>query len=279
MNLNDGENIKLRHHDGFGIPDFSQLTAGSAGVDGDYWLGVRYPARTVSLDVVLMAPGLALLQNLREVVIERLNPTVYSGTLKFSQANGTVRWFDCVLAESLPMPTIQHVGGVAMMLTLRFRSVRGPFLYDPTLQEVPVASGSNLSSGTFMSGGFEFPFLLSQSGEFESATLTYDGHVPTPVELMLYGPAIEPVFRNETLDRVVGFGGSGLNLPQGGLLTVNMDPRERDVVFQGFNGWPYLRESEFWWLQPGPNSLSFEVGGTDENTLLLMRYYRRYLGV
>jgi hypothetical protein len=233
----------------------------------------------VTLDLTLYANGLAALQNLRRSVIEALNPTTRSGTLKFTQANGDERWFDCVLAESLPMPTTQHVGRHAMMLTLRFRSVGEPFLYDPITQEYEVASGLGGSSGNFMGGGFQFPFVLSQSGVFNEVVLTYDGDVPTPVEITLYGPGIEPVLRNDTLGREVGFAGSGLSLPTGGVLAVNMDPRQRDVIFQGLSGWPYLRQSGFWWLRPGPNALSFEVSGSDANTLLVMRYRKRFLGV
>jgi hypothetical protein len=45
------------------------------------------------------------------------------------------------------------------------------------------------------------------------------------------------------------------------------------------SGWAYLRESGFWWLQPGPNHLSFEVSGSNVNTLLVMTYRNRYLGM
>lgn len=278
LDLNDGVNIKLRHHDGFGVPEFQHAVVTSPGLQGDYWFGVRYPARIVTLDVTLYADGLAQLQNLRRQVIAALNPTVYSGTLKLVQANGVERWFDCVLAESLPMPTNQHVAQRAMMLTLRFRSVRDPFLYDPVPKTYLVEPGM-VSSGNFMLGGFQFPFALSQSGVFNEVVLTYEGDVPTPVEITLYGPGVEPVMRNETLDRSIGFLGSGLTLAEGGVLYVNTDIRERDVLAAGLNGWPYLRESGFWWLQPGPNELTFELGGSSPETNLIMRYFDRFLGI
>jgi hypothetical protein len=281
LDLNDGVNIKLRHHDGFGIPEFQHAVTASPGLDGDYWFGVRYPPRIVTLDLTLYASGLIALENLRRTVISKLNPTGRSGKLKITQTNGTVRWFDCVLAESLPMPTTQHIGQRAMNLTVRFRSVGEPFLYDPVDKEYTVASGASGAGGNFMlgKGGMGFPFLLSQSGVFNEVVMTNPGDVPTPVEITLYGPGIEPVLRNDTLGRAVGFAGSGLNLPSGQMLVVNMDPRERDVTFQGLNGWPYLRESGFWWLEPGANDLSFEVSGSNQYTLLVMRYRERYLGL
>jgi hypothetical protein len=279
LDLNDGVSIKLRHHEGFGMPDFQHATISSPGLSGDYWFGVRYPARIVTIDVTLFAAGLAALQNLRRQVIDVLNPSVYTGTLKLVQVNGVERWFDCVLAESLPMPTNQHVGQRAMMLTLRFRSVREPFLYDPVPKQYLVAAGAASASTAFMMGGFRFPFHLSQSGVFNALVLTYQGQVPTPVEIVLTGPGIEPILRNDTLGRSVSFVGSGLTLVAGGTLDVDMDPRDRDVLVYGGNGWPYLRESGFWWLQPGPNSLSFEVSGSAPATQLVMTWRDRYLGV
>ena len=279
IDLNDGAKIKLRHHDGFGIPEFQHAVSPSPGIDGDYWFGVRYPPRIVTVDVTLFADGLAALQNLRREIITALNPTVFAGTLEMVQVNGTARRFDCVLAETLPMPTTQHIGQKAMMLTLRFRSVGEPFLYDPVPQVYSVRSGTG-NPGNFMVGGFSFPFRLSQSGVFNQVVMTYQGDVPTPVTLTLYGPGLEPVFRNDTLGRIVSFERSGFELPKDGTLIVDMDPRHRSVTFQGGqNGWPYLRESGFWWLQPGPNSLTFEVGGSTPDTLLTMTYFRRYLGV
>jgi hypothetical protein len=279
LDLNDGVNIKLRHHDGLGIPEFQHASTTPPGLDGDYWFGVHYPPRVISLDLVLYAPGLGALENLRASIIDKLNPTIYSGTLKITQVNGVERWIDCVLSESLPMPSTQHIAQHAMMLTVRFRTVTDPFLYDPTLQTYTVASGMAGSSGNFMQGGMRFPFVLSQSGVFNEVVMTYQGHVPTPVAITLYGPGIEPVLRNDTLGRSVGFLGSGLNLPTAGVLSVNMDPRNRDVEYQGLSGWAYLRESGFWWLQPGPNHLSFEVSGSNVNTLLVMTYRNRYLGM
>lgn len=278
LDLNDGANIKLRHHDGFGIPEFQHAVSPSPGIDGDYWFGVRYPPRILTLDVTLFADGLLALQNLRRTLISALNPTIRTGRLELTQVNGLARRFDCVLAETLPMPTTQHVAQHAMMLTLRFRSVGEPFLYDPVPQPYTVVSGT-AAPGNFMVTGFSFPFRLSQSGTFNQVVMTYQGDVPTPVAITVYGPAIEPVFRNDTLGRTVSFVGSGLTLPKDGTLTVDMDPRNRDVIYQGGNGWPYLRESGFWWLQPGPNALSFEIGGSTPDTRLVMTYRRRYLGL
>jgi Phage tail protein RIFT-related domain len=279
LDLNDGVNIKLRHHDGFGIPEFQHAVSPSPGIDGDYWFGVRYPPRIVTVDVTLYADGLGALQNLRREVISKLNPTVRTGRLEMVQANGVARRFDCVLAESLPMPTTAHIGQRAMMLTLRFRSTGEPFLYDPAEQAYTAVSGT-AAPGNFMVTGFSFPFRLSQSGVYNQVTMNYQGDVPTPVEITVYGPGLDPVFSNETLGRRVSFLGSGLLLgDRFSTLVVDMDPRHRDVIYQGGNGWPKLRESGFWWLVPGPNVLTFEISGSTNETLLMMRYRRRYLGV
>jgi Phage tail protein RIFT-related domain/Siphovirus-type tail component, C-terminal domain len=277
FDLNDMVNTKLRHHDGFGIGEFAHTTAASPGLHGDFWFGVKYAARTLTVDVILMAAGLGALQTLRARLIDVLNPSVFSGRLELIQANGAALYFDCVLAESLPMPTFQHIGQRGMTLSLRFRSTGAPFFYSPVAQQYTVNPG--VAAGNFMVGGFTFPFTLSQSGVFNEVVLTYPGHVPTPVEIRFYGPGIEPVMRNQTLGRTIGFLGSGLSLGQGTLLYINTDPRYRDVTVPGVNGWSYLRESGFWWLQPGPNRLSFELGGSTPATYLTMTYLNRYLGV
>jgi hypothetical protein len=277
LDLNDGVKIKLRHHDGFGIPEFQHAVVPSPGIHGDYWFGVKYPARTVTLDLVLYAASLSALQNLRAEVIDTLNPSVYTGILKVTQANGITRHLDCVLAESLPMPTNQHVGQRSMLLSVRFRTVGAPFFYDPIKKTHTVPPGS--SAGNFMVGGFVFPFTLTQSGVYSEAVLAYAGHVPTPVEINLYGPGLDPILRHETLNRTISFLGSGLTLPPGGVLYVNTDPRARNVQVGALSAWPYLRESGFWWLQAGENRISFELGGTSPTTTLVMTYYDRYLGL
>jgi len=277
LDLNDGVKIKLRHHDGFGIPEFQHATVPSPGIHGDYWFGVKYPSRTVTLDLVLYAASLAALQNLRAEIIDKLNPSVFTGILKVTQANGVTRHLDCVLAESLPMLTTQHVGQRSMMLSVRFRSVGSPFFYDPLLKSYNIAPGS--TQGNFMIGGFAFPFTLAQSGVYSSGDLIYNGHVPTPVQISVYGPGLDPIMRNETLGRTISFSGSGLNIAVGGVLYVNTDPRARDVQIGGLTAWPYLRESGFWWLQSGVNRISFELGGTAVGTNLVMSYYDRYLGL
>lgn len=287
LDLNDGVNIKLRHHDGFGIPELEHAVSGSPGVAGDYWFGVQYPARTISLDLVLYANSLAALQNLRASVISAFNPSLYSGTLKLTQTNGVQRWMYCALAESLPMPTTQHVGQRAMLLTIRLRSIAEPFWFDPVLKQQTVITGVG-TTGNFMVSGFQFAFTITQAGAYTDTTIEYPGQVPTPVEVTLNGPGIEPVLRNVTLGRAVGFIGSGLSIVQGEQLYVNMDPRARAVLYgvpdpgtgkPTGNGWPYLRESSFWWLQPGANALRFEVSGSAAPTSLTMKYYERYLGV
>lgn len=276
LDLSDGVSYKLRHHDGFGMPPFDPITVSVPTIEGDFWLGSHFNARVVTIDLVLNADTLAALQARRAEIISAVNPR-HQGTLTLTQSNGVVRAFDCALGAQASMPTSQHIGRSHMGLQLQFRSVGNPALYDPVKQSLIISTAGSLG----FSFPWQFPFQLARSQVYAQPVVNNPGDLETPVEITLTGPGQEPIFRNDTLNQRVSFAGgvAPFFIAQGGNLYLSMDQRRRRVQRYGVDIWNALTEADFWTLQPGANSLFFDIGATTTDTVLKIEWYNRYLGV
>jgi hypothetical protein len=276
LDLSDNVNYKFRHHEGFGIGDFDHTAVDVPTLDGDYWFGTRFKTRTVTVDIVINATNLASLQTKRGQLLSALNPHPYSGKLTLTQSNGVVRCLDCVLSSTLPMPTSQHIGRAHMALSLQFRSVGSPFLYDPVQQSTTITP-----SGGGFTFPWQFPFVLAQSQIYAAPVINNPGDVPTPVEINLTGPALNPIFQNSTTGQTFSFSGglANVDINPGGILYINTDPRKRRVQLYGVDAWDKLVAADFWGLNAGANNLFFDIGNTTVATSLVISWFNRYLGV
>jgi len=283
LDLNDGINFRVLHHDGLGISEFDHFSTGVPELDGEYWHGLRYKVKVITLDIHVKATTFIELENKKRLLIDTFNPSLVNvragrvGILRVQQANGTSVQFQCVLHEQATMPTAQHIGQANARYIFRFRSVKEPFLYEVEEQEI-VYTGD--SSGVGLSFPISLPFRVGSSGIFQSPVLNNNGHVETPVIIDLEGPATSPILENVTLGRRLAFARAGntTTLTAGQHLVINTDPFAESVEIDGVSRWDKLSEAEFWQLAVGANELSFDIGGTSAATRVTLTYQRRYLG-
>jgi hypothetical protein len=265
--------FRLLHHEGFAVGDFEHIATAAIDGHGDFWLDARAKERISSLDILLQASSLTGLEALRRQLIAILNPLRGSGTLYLVTGSGDVRAFDCVLAESLPLPTASHIGGRRMRTIVRLRSVGLPFLYDAALRSVSVPAPG---TGTFILP-VTLPATLASSTVGVQMVLSNDGDVPTPVRITVVGPAVTPKLRNLTTGESIEF---ALTIAPASPLYVDTDPRVPVVTLYGAPAWSYLTRAEFWQLQPGANTIEIAFSGTSATqTTATVAWNERFLGV
>lgn len=275
----DGQVIDLSNppymmvgHDGFGIGDFTQTWVSPPGLHGSYLYDTQMEAKVVTLEFEVHDVGVIERQNDRRTIQRMFNPLLGPGRIRVEQVNGVTREMHAVLSESMPMPTDDQMGVGAAHFLARFKSHGIPGVYDPTPVSVPITSGP---PGNF-TFPWSFPLTLSQSGFFNRIVVNNDGDLDTNVHIVLNGPMINPAFVNETTGE--RFSLNPLTLVVGQQLVIDTDPNALVVQIGGNDAWQYVYDAEFWMLQPGANSILFDIGGTDVNTTGTMTYYTYYHG-
>jgi hypothetical protein len=277
----DGEVINLSDppymtfgYDGFGIGEFESTTVSPPGVDGEWWYNTRMGAKVMSVDFGYFGQGVSERQDSRRTLVRLFNPLLGPGVLKLQQVNGLVREIDCILAESLPLPSDEFLGAGGYRTVVRFKSHGTPAFRDGVLQTAPVNSTSSPPSFTFP---WTFPRVFAQSGFFSLVNVTNAGDINTPVRITLSGPMIDPKFINNTSGKTLSM--VGLSLTSSDNLVIDTSPDKYVVQVNGVDAWQYLHDAEFWDLVPGENAILFDVGGTNViSTVGSVSWYNLYLG-
>lgn len=266
-NLSDGVSWIWTGHDGFGVDSLEHLAIQTPGTNGDYWLGLRQPERIVSLDLQPMADSEAAYEARRAQLLSLLTRP---GTLEIVLEDMSAWRLDCVLAGSLGMGRSSR-GAYLPELAVDLRSRGLPYWYaaTPTSVTVPAVAGVYLP--------IQLPAQLPQSGIYATYAANNPGHVPTPVEIVLTGPASGPRFINTTTGRTIGL--NNLVLTAGSRLVLNTHPHSRRVQVDNVDRWDFLTETSFWPLAEGLNSIMLDVGGTGPGTTLTLLWYERRRGI
>lgn len=271
INLSDPPYM-VEAYDGFGIGEFDHTTVSPPGSHGEYWYDTRMAAKVLSITYVYIGDGVVERLNARRDVVRLFNPLMGPGVLRIAQANGITRDIDCILAESLPLPSEEFLGPGSYRTVVRFKSHGVPAFRDPTLNSIAVAGGT--SSSTYFP--WSFPRTFAQSGFFYRVQVTNVGDIDTPVRLTMRGPLNAPIFRNETTGKTVSL--PSLVLGIGDVLLIDTDPTKYVVQVNGVDRWDLLSDTDFWDLVPGINTILFDIGGGTINTGGTLEWYTRELG-
>lgn len=277
----DGETVNLSvlpyttlSHDGFGIGEFQSTEVAPPGGHGSYWVDTRMDAKVVTIEFSYTGAGVPEQQGSRRNVIRLFNPLLGPGVLRIDQVNGVSLEMRAILAESLPLPVEEGAPPGYYRTLVRFKSDGIPALYDPIVQSLVL--NFDVSVGNF-SFPWSFPRMFAQSGLAASPVIDYIGDIETPVRIEIHGPAINPLFRNETTDRTIAL--TGLTLTAGQVLIIDTDPSAYVVQVDGVDVWNYLSDIDMWGLVPGENTITLDIGGTVAGvTTGSIQWYNRYLG-
>jgi hypothetical protein len=231
-------------------------------------------AKILTLEYQCNKPGVAEKLLARREVIRLFNPLLGPGVLSVETVSGEEYEIDCILAESLPLPSEEFVGVGSYATRVRLKSHGIPAFRDPTI---------NVHTFDFVGspGNFFFPWsfprVFAQSGFANNPTINNEGDIDTPVRIELTGPFIDPVLTNSTSGRTISM--VGLTVLDGQTLVIDTDPNNYVVQVDGTDVWNYLGSANFWGLGIGDNQLVIDIGGTTVDTVGSIQWYTRYLGI
>lgn len=277
----DGEVINLSDppymtygYDGFGIGEFQSTTVAPPGQHGEWWYDTRMDAKVLSVDFGYFGDGVVERQDSRRAVVRAFNPLLGPGVLRLEQVNGSIREIDCILAESLPLPSDEFLGSGGYRTVVRFKSHGIPAFRDGVLN-------TQSMNAVVLPGNFVFPWsfprVFAQSGFFSARTITNGGDIETPVRIVMSGPMIDPKFINNTTGRIISMVGLSLSASDG--LVIDTNPDGYTVQVNGVDTWQYLHDADFWDLVSGDNDVVFDVGGTAVGqTTASISWYNRFIG-
>ncbi|MEE1076253.1 MAG: phage tail family protein [Acutalibacteraceae bacterium] len=133
---------------------------------------------------------------------------------------------------------------------------------------------------------FSFPLVFDDTVCFAenrtTATIDYNGSVPTPVTLTLIGNVLSPVIKNETTGEQIEV--ADVELTENDTLTINTKKGAKSVTLykDGMTSSAFnlvTASSVFWQLQPGKNVISLtSLKGVTASTLIIA-YVNMYGGV
>lgn len=275
INLSDAPYM-IEGYDGFGIGEFQHTTVAPPGGHGEYWYDTRMEAKILTVMFAYHGEGVPERQDSRRAIVRLFNPLIGPGVLRLDQVNGVSLEIDCILAESLSLPSDDFLGVGGYRAVVRFKSHGIPAFRDPVINTLPMNAQPSTGNFTFP---WSFPRVFAQSGFFNTSDINNIGDIETPVRITMTGPLIDPVFRNNTTGKALGF--TGLTLVAGDGLVIDTDPANYVVQVNGIDAWQYLQSenTEFWDLAPGSNKVVFDVGGTNVvSTTGNISWYTRYLG-
>jgi hypothetical protein len=263
----------LYEYDGFGISDFVHTTVAPPQLHGEYWQDTRMEAKVMTVEFGYTGDGVPERQSSRREVVRLFNPLLGPGVLRLDQVNGISREIRCILAESAPLPSSEFAGVGHYRTLVRFKSDGIPALVDPTINTFVLDFAG--TPGTFLFP-WTFPKVYAQSGFATSPIVTNLGDIETPIRIEIHGPALNPIFRNDTSNQVISL--QGLTLALGQVLVIDTDPAAYVVQRDGTDVWNYLVSADMWGLAPGDNHLVFDIGGTTVSTTGTLQWYTRELG-
>jgi hypothetical protein len=220
----------------------------------------------------------------RDLLIQTLktafNPKDKLGLLTLTLGGGILRSIWCIpngepycLPGTARRPTRQIV-------QVKLRAPR-PFFFDPEIKTATLAS---------FSGGLSFPFRTPWTFGTASSTVTItnNGNVPTPVIITFHGDLTNPrVDITNIKDGIetTKFIKAVMTLAAGEVLRIDTSLGQHKVEYivgsSNTNGFQYLdSESEFFWLMPGDNLISFSSSSAiGASATCSIEYFEQYIGV
>ncbi len=260
--LNDETIFKLQELRGVGIPPLIHETVKTPSRRGAQYVGMVFEERFLIVRLAVIGTSIANRQVHRRTLVNKLNPKVGQGTLKWTP-DATVYAIDCYVESGLGFG--RHRSDLLEFVTISFRCP-DPAWYNPAEQ----------TSAFAITGGLQIPMAIPMtiSTLAESQVINNTGDLATYPTITIPGAFTNPTITNVTTGKVIAF--SGLTVAGGETLVVDMDAQTAKV-----DGTSVMDKrtsaSEAWPLEPGINTVKFETS-TGQATATVA-WYVRFLGV
>jgi len=222
--------------------------------DGDTFLSNNFITRDIVINGMIMLDTCEI-EDTKEELARIFNPKL-PATLVYT--NGTITKECSVnLRRSIRYAQANDRKGVNYQAFQLLMTAHNPFWLDIDYSSKILALSVP---------AFEFPLIAEPTFEFETegtnrATITNNGDVVTPVEIVFTGPANKPKILNETTEEYIEV---NKNLNIGETLTITTDFGNKKVIFNDgtndVNAFGLIElDSVFWQLQRGENVISYSA--------------------
>ncbi len=268
IDLNDGVSYMTLEFDGVGDLDPDIFSEEMPSEDGALLLGTRLPPRIVTARMLVMGTSFA-----ERIAAERrlgavLSPRRGEGTLAVAYPDGVVREISAVRQSGTNWSADGVIGPAGRRVALSY------FCASPHFRAT---------------GRTEIAFA-AQSGSAPKLntayTLAYDGTAPTPVEITVNGPAVNPYVRCVGPDGVTRTVGIAYTVPTGSSVVFNFTPGNKritlnpdtsNVDLRGFATTVSGADSEFWNLQrKGDHTITIYESTPSGTATATLAFYPRF---
>lgn len=252
------------------MPPIEMSTESIPGEDGARSRQVRYLPRVIDIDCqVVGATRQETLSKLADIA-RSLSPKLGFGSLRVTREDGSARELACILAGGMADTGNGGEDERVVPLTLTFRAM------DPYWYSVSTTTASFSSEGATNFFPFGFPFTVSSSAVFATASATNTGDVEAWPMWTIEGPGAELVLSNITTGKSLSMNHT---FAAGELLIIDTAPGAKTVISgAGTNLYGSLNNtSSLWALAPGLNSIGISMVGTSADTRVSVEWHQRYV--
>lgn len=277
-----GELIQLKSNGSFRLLDFIGAGQVNADVqtqkapyqDGATYLDSLLDPRSLTLEIGLFAADQTEIYEHRRTLSRVFNPKLGEGILRYEYAGG-VKEIHATVEQAPHFPT----GGDNRVTTFQRCMVNllcpNPFWLDR------FKTSKQMS---FLMGGLSFPLNLGSGFSQRSFRRTFvnNGDVSTPLEIVFYGPAINPVIQNNTTGEIIRV---NRTLTDTDKLIIDTTFGKKSVVIEEEDGnrtnvfnWIDL-SSSFFQFVVGNNEIEYNSNNDSQKSKVMISYKNRYIGV
>ncbi|MBS6510086.1 MAG: phage tail family protein [Clostridiales bacterium] len=277
--LEKGPPFVLEKVTGTGAEDATLLTSEPAFVDGKYFHGLYMGDREITASVHIYGKDRKALYENRQKLMALLSPGQFKegkmGILEYQ--NDYIKVWIPAIVKKGPQP------------------VNRQGLYHTSVQIVfycPDSDWRGMSQQAariaYVDGGMEFPLEIDHESGVRFGARGYAGSIynfgdkPTPVEVTITGPAVNPEVRKVATGEYIRV---KRELFAGDVLSIQTDPQQMQVTITRASGsvekaMGYLdATSTFLQLEPGENKLQYFSEDDSTASEIIVRAYDRYGGV
>jgi hypothetical protein len=263
---------------GFDAPAYTLTYDELPALDGGQARHVRATARDVFLPLYLEGPDRPGALALKRGLLASISPTLGACRLTVTEGDGSARYLDAYYVSGAEGDEGQEISGTTWFkYGLQMRAL-DPYWY----------SGGSITR-TFGSSGdtpvpfFESPFLglhINRSNALNQATtLTVSGDVDTWPEWRIVGPADGVEFTRVGPTGDTASFSLDYTLGNGDIVYIDTRPGRKQVtnLGSGENLWDRLGVNpNLWAIQPGANTVTLDVQGTQATTSVQLTYRPRF---
>lgn len=269
----DATDYKLtKNYSGLATIPVVHMTQTAPYQDGSTRINSQVTTRTITFEVMIMAPDLETLQSRIRALAVAFQPTG-EGHLFYVNEAGEEYWISCIGTNTPTFSTTDRtLNYQRAFITL---TAFNPFWY----------SGSPKTAYISSTGTAFFPFDVSSNflgWNSSSVSVTNAGDLDTSAVISIVGECVNPKLTNVTTGEVIE-------------VTIAMSAGESFVITTGFgnktatytksdtsvlNGFPYLSSaSVLWSLTPGETTISLTNTSFAAASYVRIEWYDRYIAV